>query len=115
MTLADTSVWIDHFRRGNAALERLLQDGDVAMHPMVLGELACGNLARRDTTLHLLNALPRCEAASDAVVLHAIETRRWFGSGIGWVDAHLLTASLISGMPLLTNDTRLERLVRATR
>ena len=44
MILVDTSVWIDHVRGGNARLRKLLQEGKVATHPMVLGELACGNL-----------------------------------------------------------------------
>jgi predicted nucleic acid-binding protein len=115
MILADTSVWIDYFRSGHTELQRLLEDGEVAMHPMVLGELACGNLVQRSATLHLLNAIPKCEIAPHAVVLQAVEARRWFGSGIGWIDAHLLTASLLLGMPLVTSDTRLARLAQATR
>ena len=40
--LVDTSVWVDHFRLGNAALERLLIQDAVLCHPWVLGEIACG-------------------------------------------------------------------------
>jgi len=113
MILVDSSVWIDHFRSGNAELTRLLEAGEVAMHPMVLGELACGQLAKRGQTLHLLGALPKVELARDEDVFHALESRRWFGSGIGWVDAHLLTASLLSRTPLYTLDARLARVARA--
>lgn len=75
MILVDTSVWVDHFRRGNARLKLLLEDGEAATHPMVLGELACGNLPRRRETLHLLESLPAIPQAPDRIVLEAIETR----------------------------------------
>ena len=111
MILVDTSVWIDHFRNGNARLRELLQEGEVAIHPMVLGELACGNLSRRPGTLRLLDRLPRIPQAPDHLVLQSIDSRRLFGKGIGWIDAHLLTASLLASVPLWTLDHRLERLV----
>jgi predicted nucleic acid-binding protein len=44
MILVDTSVWIDHFRRTNAGLVDLLRENRVFVHPMVVGELACGSL-----------------------------------------------------------------------
>ena len=44
MILADTSVWIDHFRVGNVRLSDLLNEGAVFCHPFVIGELACGHL-----------------------------------------------------------------------
>jgi predicted nucleic acid-binding protein len=113
MTLVDTSIWIDHFRSPHPELMRLLEAGEVATHPMVLGELACGQLPKRPMTLDLLQCLPRVPESSADMVLHAIETNHWFGSGIGWVDAHLLAASLLSGAPLLTSDSRLAKLARA--
>jgi predicted nucleic acid-binding protein len=69
MILVDTSVWIHHFRSGNARLRELLQEGEVAMHAMVLGELACGNLGKRAETLRLLGHLPRIPQAPDHLVL----------------------------------------------
>jgi predicted nucleic acid-binding protein len=111
MTLVDTSVWIDHFRKGNARLRDLLEEGGVASHPMVLGELACGNLPRRVQTLRLLARLPRIPQAPDHLVLQSIVSQRLFGKGIGWIDAHLLTASLLSSVPLWTLDQRLAQLI----
>jgi predicted nucleic acid-binding protein len=111
MTLVDTSVWIDHFRNGNPHLRDLLEEGEVATHPMVLGELACGNLARRVQTLRLLARLPRIPQVADHLVLQAIESRRLFGEGIGWIDAHLLTAALLSSVAFWTLDRRLGRLI----
>src|ERR1700753_808091 len=110
MILVDTSIWIDHFRNGNARLRELLQEGEVATHPMVLGELACGNLVKRAETLRLLNHLPQIPQAPDHLVLQSIESRRLFGNGIGWIDAHLLTASLLSSVRLWTLDWRLAEL-----
>lgn len=111
MTLVDTSVWIDHFRNGTPRLRDLLEGGEVATHPMVLGELACGNLPRRVQTLRLLARLPRIPQAPDRLVLQSIESRRLFGEGIGWIDAHLLTAALISSVGLWTLDRRLAKLI----
>jgi hypothetical protein len=42
MVLLDTSVWIDHLRRGNSRAAALLGAGEVACHPLIIGELACG-------------------------------------------------------------------------
>jgi predicted nucleic acid-binding protein len=89
----------------------LLEDGEVATHPMVLGELACGNLARRHETLQLLESLPAIPQATDRIVREAIETRRLWGKGIGWIDAHLVLACLISGVHLWTLDRRLARIL----
>ena len=110
MILVDTSVWIDHFRRGNVRLRELLEEGEVATHPMILGELACGNLPRRAETLRLLGRLPDILQAPDHLVLRSIDSHRLFGKGIGWIDAHLFTASLLSAVPLWTLDRRLAKL-----
>jgi predicted nucleic acid-binding protein len=111
MILVDTSVWIHHFRSGNPRLRQLLQKGEVATHSMVLGELACGNLGKRAETLRLLNRLPQIPQAPDHLVIQSIESRRLFGKGIGWIGAHLLTASLLWSVPLWTLDRRLAQLV----
>ncbi|HXP86595.1 MAG TPA: PIN domain-containing protein [Bryobacteraceae bacterium] len=110
MTLVDTSIWVDHFRRDNLRLRRLLEDGEVCTHPMILGELACGNLPQRTRTLALLAVLPGVPLLADDLVMETIELRRLWGRGIGWVDAHLLCAAMISRCPLWTLDRSLARL-----
>lgn len=108
MILVDTSVWIDHFRSGDDRLVRHLNDGDVLTHPCVIGELALGRLARRDDVLGLLHNLPQATVASDDEVLAFIEGRGLFGLGIGYVDAHLLAATVLSSdARLWTRDKRL--------
>ena len=57
MILVDTSVWVEHLRRGLPRLATLLQDCEVLMHPWVIGELACGNLGNRQEVLELLQGL----------------------------------------------------------
>ncbi|MCC7049666.1 MAG: type II toxin-antitoxin system VapC family toxin [Alphaproteobacteria bacterium] len=110
MILVDTSVWIDHLRHGNAALAELLEAGQVLAHDFVIGELALGNLAGRDEVLALLRDLPAATAADADEVLAYIERHRLMGSGIGYVDAHLLaSAALTPGARLWTRDSRLAR------
>ncbi len=110
MILADTSVWVDHLRAGNVRLAALLEEGRVLCHSMVIGELACGRLARRAEILRWLRELPSAREASHGEVLRLIEQRRLMGRGIGYVDAHLLAASLLSAPARLwTHDRRLGR------
>jgi predicted nucleic acid-binding protein len=106
--LVDTSIWVDHLRIGDAGLTRLLNEGFVLGHPWVAGELAMGQLARRDEVLGLLANLPQATVASDREVMTLIETRRLFGRGIGYVDAQLLASTLLTaGAQLWTRDKRL--------
>lgn len=109
MILVDTSVWVDHLRNGNDALsERLLKD-EVACHPMIIGELACGNLKRRKELLALFHALPSTERVSDDEALFFIEQHRLSGRGLGLVDIHILASCAISHATLWTLDRRLQR------
>jgi predicted nucleic acid-binding protein len=106
--LVDTSVWIEHLRAGDERLTALLSRGEVLGHPFVIGELALGNLRRRDAFLRDLRDLPQATAAADEEVLHFIDRQALFGRGIGYVDAHLLAAArLTAGTRLWTRDRRL--------
>jgi hypothetical protein len=107
MVLVDTSIWVDHFRHGVSLLEDLLNSGEVATHPFIIGELACGNMRNRDEILALLSALPTLKVASDSEALHLIKVRALHGKGIGWIDVHLLSSSLLTRTPLWTNDKKL--------
>jgi predicted nucleic acid-binding protein len=105
--LVDTSVWIDHFREGNMDLEYLLDEGRVAIHPFVIGELACGSLRRRSDTLRLFEALPSVPVATHDEVLTLIERHRLDGTGLGWIDMHLLASAKLAGQSLWSTDHRL--------
>ena len=107
MVLVDTSVWVDHLRRGTVGLDTPLSEGQVLCHPFIIGELACGNLKNRSDILALLHTLPAVRAAQDDEVLQFIERLHLMGKGLGYIDAHLLASSLLSHVPLWTLDKRL--------
>lgn len=109
MTLADTSVWVDHLRRGNSKLAQLLLDGEVLSHPFVVGELACGFLTKRAEILSLLGTLPKAVLADHEEVLRLVDTQRLYGQGLGWIDIHLLASALLSHTPIWTLDKTLAR------
>jgi len=111
MILADTSIWIDHIRRGGSATTEWLGNAAVAIHPIVIGELACGNLPNRPVFLRLLSSLPQVKIAIDAEVLALIESKRLMGRGLGWPDAHLLASALITdGVVIWTRDLDLHEI-----
>lgn len=108
MILVDTSIWIDHLRTGDPRLVELLHDGRVVAHPWVIGELALGHLSGRGEVLGLLRNLPQATVATDEEVLSLIERQELFGLGIGYVDAHLLAATMLTtDARLWTRDRRL--------
>ncbi len=109
MVLVDSSVWVSHFHRRDARLVALLESGDVLSHSLVIGELACGNMTARRTTLELLHLLPRSVEASTTEVLRLIERAGLFGTGLGMVDVHLLAAARLSDASLWTHDRALAR------
>ncbi len=112
MILVDTSVWVEHLRHGLPSLATLLQEGEVLIHPWVIGELACGNLRNRQPVLELLLGLPAAMVASDTEVLLLIERELLMGRGIGYVDAHLLASARLSHCRLLSQDRRLAALAQ---
>lgn len=110
MILVDTSVWVDHLRRGDVGLVDLLERSAVVMHPFVVGELACGNLRDRGSILELLQDLPAAAVASPGEVLTFIERHGLHGRGIGYVDVHLLASvALMPGARLWTRDAKLRK------
>jgi predicted nucleic acid-binding protein len=109
MILVDTSVWIDHLRAGSDRLRSLLFDEQVLCHPFIVGELACGTLRNRREILGMLRALPEAHLVEHEEVLSVLEARRLYGRGLGWVDAHLLASTLLTGCTLWTFDKPLGR------
>jgi hypothetical protein len=113
MILVDTSVWIDHLRAGNNRLKALLFDQQVLCHPFVIGELACGMLQNREEILTMLRALPEAHLLEHEEVMSFLDGRRVYGRGIGWVDAHLLGSTLLTGCAIWTFDKPLRRAAAA--
>jgi len=107
MILVDTSVWVSHLRKGNSYLVSLLNDGDVACCPFIIGELSCGNLKNRREILSLLSSLPEAVQANHEEVMQFVENHNLMGSGIGYIDAHLLASAVLSGISIWTLDKKL--------
>lgn len=109
--LVDTSVWVHHFRHGEPALTDLLLADRVLVHPMVLGEIACGTPPGRERTLQWLAQQQPPTQASLQDVMAFIERERLYGLGCGLVDMTLLASTLMTpGASLWTRDGSLLKL-----
>jgi predicted nucleic acid-binding protein len=108
--LVDTSVWVDFLRRGNGRLQDLLLEGEVATHPVIIGELSVGNLSKRAHFLSLLHNLPVVGEASHTEVLDFIEAKKIYGKGVGYMNVSILCSAILSQTPLWSLDKRLDAL-----
>jgi predicted nucleic acid-binding protein len=112
--LVDTSIWIDHFRRSEPQLGRLLHRGDVITHAFIIGELLLGNVSGIDEMMGDLNTLPKGVVAGADEILAFISLQKLNGSGIGYVDAHLLASTALTPeTKLWTRDKRLLTVARS--
>jgi predicted nucleic acid-binding protein len=108
LILADTSIWIDHFRSGDEQLRKHLNDGSIAIHPFIIAELALGSRQERVKMLALLDRLPQVRMAQMNEVRFAIEARSLYSRGIGLIDVHLIASIFINPPTLLwTRDKQL--------
>ena len=107
MVLVDTSVWVSHLRDGDSELASLLNDGRVLCHPLIIGELACGNLKDRAVILTFLQLLPMSIEAEHEEVLSLIENNRLMGKGMGYMDVQLMASAVLTGVPIWTHDKKL--------
>lgn len=108
MILVDTSIWIDYLRSGHTRLAQALQQNEVSIHPFIIGELACGNLKNRPMVLGLLAGLPSLRMLEPHEVLYFIDQQKLMGRGIGYIDVHLLAATVIAtDTKLWTRDLKL--------
>ena len=112
LVLADTSVWIAHFRKPNPILQALLSDDQVICHPMVLIEIACGTPpAPRERTLSDLRQLRSATVANTEEALALIEREQLQDSGCGAIDLLLLGSVLLTSDAVLwTHDKDLQAL-----
>jgi len=109
LVLVDTSVWLQHLRRPLPSVVALLTTEDVVTHPVVIGEIAVGNLPDRARTLLSFERLLDLTAQPAAEVLSFVESRALFGRGLSWGDVQLLAAADFNAVPLWTLDKRLEQ------
>ena len=110
MILADTTIWMDHFRSGNKEMSKHLDQGHIVIHPLIIAELSLGSLQERLKTLELLDLLPQVRVAQLSEVRAMIEARRLYSLGIGLIDAHLIASVFINPSTLLwTRDKQLRK------
>jgi predicted nucleic acid-binding protein len=112
VTLIDTSVWIGHLDRGDDRIVELLTRHSAGIHAFVIGELAAGTLKNRAKVLSYFSLLPQAPVARESEVHHILETHRLWGTGLGWVDLHLLASTVLAGWKLLTADRALQGAAR---
>ena len=107
MILVDTSIWIDHFRRPVADLAELLDRDLVMQHPFVSGELLLGNPVDRTGLGSFLESLEQAPICGTGAFAGYVEAQALGGTGIGFVDAHLLVTASLVACTLWTRDRRL--------
>lgn len=109
MILVDTSIWVDHLRRGVPQLGSALDRGLVLGHPWVTGELSLGGLTQRESILELLAQLPQASLVTPDELLTFVATERLSGVCIGYVDVQLLASTKLTHDAVLwTQDRRLQ-------
>lgn len=116
MILADTSIWIEMFRRGGfkAELNALIAKDQLCTHPFVIAELACGYLPDRQKTLAYLDKLIALPPVRLADVRVMIEARGLASRGIGLTDAQLIASCLATtGSWIWTIDAALGRVAES--
>jgi hypothetical protein len=108
--LIDTSLLADHFRATDPVVARLLEEGDALCHPFVIGEIMMENPRNRREISELLNRLPQVQVALDSEVLNFVERHGLFGTGLGYIDAHLLlSVQFTPGATIWTRDRRMAK------
>ena len=112
LVLADTSIWVEHFRRAHPVLLSLVATDQVLCHPLIVLELACGTPpAPRERTLGDLKELRQAVVATADETLALIERERLYQSGCGAIDMALLASVLLTSDALLwTADKKLDAL-----
>ena len=97
LVLADTSVWVAHFRSANSVLQSLIEMDQVLCHPLIVIELACGTPpAPRERTLGDLRKLQQAVIATTDEILTLIESKRCYDTGCGAIDTALLASVLLT-------------------
>jgi predicted nucleic acid-binding protein len=116
MILADTSIWIEMFRkqRFKAELGNLIDADQLSIHPFVVAELACGSLPDRQKTLTWLDQLIALPIVRLADVRVMIEARGLWSKRIGLTDAQLLASCLATpGTQIWTIDAALGKVAES--
>lgn len=107
LTLIDTSVWIDHFNSPIDRVQQLADDQSAVCHPLVVAEIACGNIPGRRRVIEYLSSLHQATTPEYAEVMNMIESLELHGRGLAWIDVNLIAAALLSSTYLYTHERKL--------
>ena len=108
LILVDTSVWIDSFQKGFAAVDKITNEPEICVHQFIVGEFAVGNLGNRHKVIDILNNLYHVKIIDHKEVLNLVKEKKLYGKGIGYIDCHLLASAVAMPNTLLwTHDRRL--------
>jgi predicted nucleic acid-binding protein len=105
--LVDSSVWARHLRSPNPALMQVLQAGEVLIHEFIVGELLLGSIKRGGAFMQSLQMLRQLPQVPHIEAVAFVRLHRLEGSGIGWIDAHLLASAAQAGEGIWTFDASL--------
>ncbi len=105
--IADTSAWIRMMRQGDELLFRALRSRQVEVHPLVYGELACGNARKRRELLDQLGEVRSAAMLPHGIVVRFLESHRLYGRNLSWIDVHLLASASLGKRTLHTHDSEL--------
>ena len=105
MIIVDTSTWVNYIRGLHTPVEAILGEGLVLMHPFVLGELLLNGLPKRGGfSVESFSEYETAPVASPTEVAGFIQWAKLAGTGVGYVDAHLLVSARLVSASILTND-----------
>ncbi len=107
MIIVDTSIWVDMFRGRPTSLEVILQQGQALLHPFVLGELQLGGLPRRGLDALVWPDVRVAPLGDIDEVGRFIEAAELTGTGLGYVDVHLLVSAILADGKLMSSDKKL--------
>ncbi len=110
MILVDANIWIDHLRQHDPLLDDLIQSGGFWVHPYTIAEIGLGSLANRELVIDQLERMPTAPVAHHQDVMALISRNKIAGTGVGYVDCHLLASAVLNASKLWTRDRRLEKI-----
>ena len=110
--LVDSSAWIRHVRYGDAVVDRAIAEGVAIGHLDVAGEIAMGTGDHAARFRDIILQLTLIEPVDRSELFALVVARDMNGRGVGWIDAGIIAACLLSNPPtsLYTLDRRMREL-----
>ena len=113
--LIDSSAWIRHIRFGDPVVDRAIAEGVALGHVDVAGEIAMGTGDHAARFRDMILQLTPVEAVERNELFALVASMQMNGRGVGWTDAGIIAACLLSRppTPIYTRDRRMRELAEA--